>query len=308
MRPCNKKRSCGSDSNNDRKRRKIDTNHSNIIPHNSNNMNGNGIYYNAETTVQLANRLGVPVYAHKLVYHKVKWVDFMDNKNNLKNIDINAVEPNKDAFTLHHVLSKDECKLLIYLTEKHGYHPLGSTLKGKTNRTNTRVIIDDPSLSNLLFERVKSYLPSIYKIHGQIWKIHGLNSRFRFCKYKSGQQFKMHHDGRNGIKGQNIASFYTVNIYLNDGDKDFDGGRTIFYDKTAKHKDKQKYVESSAVIPSPGLFLVFNHYPNHYKHSGEVIKRGVKYIARTEAMYELIEGENHWKHKSELKKFKNRRY
>ena len=141
---------------------------------------------------------------------------------------------------MNNVLSPYECKLLIYLTEKHGYHPLYSALNGKTNRTNTRVIIDDQSLSNLCFQRIKSYLPSIYKINGQIWKIHGLNSRFRFCKYVKGQQFKIHHDGRNGIKGQNIASFYTINIYLNDGDNDFVGGKTIFYNFNNKYNKRNK--------------------------------------------------------------------
>ncbi len=124
------------------------------------------------------------------------------------------------------------------------------------------------------------FLPKTYKINGKIWKLCGLNSRIRFCKYTSGQHFDIHNDKRVELPNENKASFYTVNIYLNNGFMDFEGGRTIFYSSNSKWR------ESSHVIPIPGLALIFNHFPQKYKHSGEKIASGSKYIARTDVMYE----------------------
>ena len=98
------------------------------------------------------------------------------------------------------------------------------------------------------YERIKAFLPKQYKINGQLWKLHGLNERFRFCKYTENQQFNIHHDKK-------LASFYTVNIYLNDGNKEYIGGKTIFYNETKQ----AKYKQSSFVIG----------HPQKYKHSGE---------------------------------------
>ena len=96
MRACNKKRFCNfeNESNNNRKRSKNDN--SDIKQQEekkSDNMNNIAMDYDAETTVELANRLRVPVYAHKIVFHKAEWMKFMNNKYDLTKIDINAVEP-----------------------------------------------------------------------------------------------------------------------------------------------------------------------------------------------------------------------
>eukprot|EP01084_Bolivina_argentea_P057197 104549_1 len=302
------------DHSNDKKRRKL--NNKNALSNSKHELsdekkesNNSNLTYNCETTVALANRLQVPTYAHKIVFHQVNWIKYLNTKyNSSKYIQLEHIEPNKDAFILKNVLTKTECKTLIFLSESHGYCPIFSALNGKTNRTNTRMIINDKSLTNILFERIKIYLPNIYKVNGQTWQLVGLNERFRFCKYISNQQFKLHHDGRNGIKGQNIASFYTINIYLNNGNGNhFTGGNTIFYEYNKSNSNKNlKYKPSSFVTPESGLFLIFNHYPNHYKHSGDIIQNGTKYIARTEAMYKLIDGKNNWIHKKELRrKFKS---
>ena len=53
------------------------------------------------------------------------------------------------------------------------------------------------------------------------------SERFRWCKYVEGQKFGMHVDAR-FVRHAQEKSFYTVNVYLNDG-KDFEGGQTRFY-------------------------------------------------------------------------------
>eukprot|EP00483_Globobulimina_turgida_P005908 UN05918 len=144
------------DSNNhNKKRRKLNT----LKEEKNDEINDVKIDYNAETTVELANRLNVPTYAHKQVYHNVQWRQYLDIKyDSEKYIKLNGIETKKDAFFLENVLSKNECQTLIFLSESHGYCPLFSALNGKTNRTNTRMIIDDKSLSILLYERIKCYL------------------------------------------------------------------------------------------------------------------------------------------------------
>ena len=220
------------------------------------------------------------------VFHSVSWAKYMDD--DAKDIQFNRIEQNKDAFTLSHVFSKNDCNKLIHLSECHGYSMLVGASRGKKYRTNTRMITDDESLCDLLFERIKQFLPKTYKIHGQRWKLCGLNQRFRFCKYTQGQQFEMHCDKRAvcpQYTAEHKASFYTVNIYLNDGLLDYKGGKTLFFNRD--YSTGRKWKESSYVIGRPGLALIFNHYPQRYQHSGQQLVSGTKYIFRSDVIYRL---------------------
>ena len=77
----------------------------------------------------------------------------------------------------------------------------------------------------------------------------GLNERFIFCRYCPGQNFETHSNGQ-CEKNENEKSFYTVNIYLNDGMEDFKGGRTLFYSTSEWFVLKQP---DDAVIATPGI-------------------------------------------------------
>eukprot|EP00483_Globobulimina_turgida_P005254 UN05264 len=112
----------------------------------------------------------------------------------------------------------------------------------------------------------------------------GLNERFRCCKYVKGQLFGMHCDARY-FRHSKEKSFYTVNIYLNDGRKDFTGGRTCFFNP---NKKTYQYEMSAFVVASPGLALIFNQWPERIEHNGEVLTDGVKYLMRTDVMYKDI--------------------
>ena len=178
-------------------------------------------------------------------------------------------------FTVDNVLSKDECKQLIEFIEEEGPKsaPI-TTRKGFIHkpevRNNTRVIIDDQDRANKLFGKIKDFLPE--KIWD--WKLIGLNERFRFYKYVPGQYFKWHFDGafeRSPI----VASQLTVLIYLNG---DCEGGETQFAD------------DIQGVIPEAGKMLVFSH---PIRHQGCEVLSGVKYVLRTDVMYQkILPGEN----------------
>ena len=141
------------------------------------------LVYNPITTEELAYQ--THQYASH-VYHSVSWSKYMNQhfkQKHLSKIQLRILERNKDAFTLSNVFSVQECQKMIYLSECHGYVQLLSASKGKTFRTNTRVIIEDKSLAQLLYHRIKMFLPTTYKMYGKVWEIDGLNGRFRFCKW-----------------------------------------------------------------------------------------------------------------------------
>ena len=128
-------------------------------------------------------------------------------------------------FVLHDFLSAEECERFIARSEEAGYGdaPI-STGAGfvmrKDIRNNDRVMIDDPALAALLWERARSFMPPNW--FG--WEPVGLNERFRYYRYDPGQQFAPHTDGYfqrdNGERSQ-----FTFMVYLNDG---CEGGETLF--------------------------------------------------------------------------------
>ena len=232
-----------------------------------------------ETTMMLAERLNINPYA---VIHDVNWKEILQSSLDHTNwkFDHNAIKKlrGREAWTIQ-VLSELECKKLIQLTEKLGYVDVGFD---KEYRSNTRVQINDKLLTQMLYDRIKLCCPQTLDLDDQKWKICGLNERFRFCRYCSGQKFETHLDGQYE-KNKNERSFYTVNIYLNDGMKDFKGGRTLFHSTSEWFVLKE---HDDAIIATPGLALIFNQYPSEIHHSGEKIDDGIKYIMRTDVMYE----------------------
>ncbi len=241
-----------------------------------------------ETTMALSMRTGRAVQS---VFHNVNWSGIFDenifpNTSNWK-FDPKSktfVEKPKDAFTIQ-CFSPQESKKLIQLCELYGFEDCGYP---KGYRSNTRLIVQDQAFADALYERIKVVCPKLYKNDNTHfitrWEICGLNERFRCCKYVKGQRFGTHCDAR-FLRSGKEKSFYTVNIYLNDGKKDFKGGRTCFFNP---NKETYQYAMSASVTASPGLALIFNQWPEHIEHNGEVVTDGVKYLMRTDVMYKDI--------------------
>lgn len=203
-------------------------------------------------------------------YMKPPTKSWFDIKNELKKeITKENILGESGAFILRNVLSPEECEFYIKETEKigyedcHGYHP--------KYRSNKRIIICDENLAEIVYERVKKFLPEEYEYNDQNWTIQGMNERFRWCRYFPGQHFGAHFDGF-FQRNKDERSFYTFMIYLNG---DFEGGATNFLDESSKkitHK----------VQPEAGLTLLF---PHQMFHEGEVLKTDKKYICRSDIMY-----------------------
>ena len=148
----------------------------------------------------------------------------------------------KFRFTLENFLTPEECKAFIERSEAIGYEESKIRVRfgadvtevmNKDVRDNERVIFDDIELAASLFERVKQYLPQELD-ETKEWELLGLNERFRFYRYKDGQQFKQHKDGA-FVRNENEISKVTMILYLNE---DFEGGEFeyIFNDETIKIK------------------------------------------------------------------------
>jgi len=128
-------------------------------------------------------------------------------------------------------------------------------------RNNDRIIFDDITLAEKFYHRAKEMLPEIFD---DMWKLKGLNERFRFYRYKPSQYFKWHRDG-SYIRYHNEMSLLTFILYLNE---DFDGGLTEF--------------KWEKIQPKRGSVLVF---PHILLHQGTTVLSGTKYVLRTDIMY-----------------------
>jgi hypothetical protein len=60
----------------------------------------------------------------------------------------------KQCFLLHNVLSSEECEFLIRGTEKLGYEVMSEY--SSDYRSNTRLILDNPELTDVLWKRSQS--------------------------------------------------------------------------------------------------------------------------------------------------------
>jgi hypothetical protein len=170
-----------------------------------------------------------------------------------------------EVFTVSGFLSLAECDSYVAFSESCGFGeaPINTSFGPamiKDVRNNSRVLVDIPSLAQFVWERAKLYAPAT--LAGQ--RAVGVNERFRFYRYDPGQTFRWHRDGY-FERDNRERSRLTLMIYLND---DFEGGQTRF--------------EHTVIQPRKGMALCFAH---RLLHEGAEVKRGRKYVMRTDVMY-----------------------
>ncbi len=207
--------------------------------------------------------------------------------NLLNPTDINVPErwercfaaPYRDIFEVKHFFSMCECRALIAACKNIGFE---SVNYDEQYRSNDRIMIQSEFMRKALYVRVQKLanLPCVIadpQDPNYEWKLCGVNPQIRFCRYKPQQHFSAHVDGC-FIESLNVKSFYTLNVYLN---ARFKGGSTRFFlDPTNALNITHK------VIPSTGTALLFDHQTKSYSHDGAVVLKGVKYLFRTDIMYQ----------------------
>lgn len=173
----------------------------------------------------------------------------------------------EQIFLLKDFWSVEKCIALIERSEQIGYEQAlidgdnGQVLAEEV-RNNQRILFTDIALRDQIWSEVKEFAPQ--KIGNSI--AIGLNEMFRFYKYQPGQLFKKHRD-QSFMRNESEASYYTLLIYLNN---EFEGGTTTFNNIT--------------INPKTGACLIFLH---DLEHEGAIITEGVKYVLRTDIMYQF---------------------
>ncbi len=180
----------------------------------------------------------------------------------------------KKLTLIHNVFNDIECNDMIEYSESIGFKQASSYIDkyGKEHvfseiRKSLRCMVDDDKFPNILYERIKHVIPKYYDNK----KFSHINKRLRFLKYECSDHFAIHQDKH--YKDDINISLITVLIYLNES---YIGGHTKFY---TSEKDNICY----NVIPHIGLVCLMDQ---NILHSVPKIENGIKYVMRTELMYE----------------------
>ncbi|MDB2705070.1 2OG-Fe(II) oxygenase [Pseudomonadota bacterium] len=218
----------------------------------------------------------------------------------IKNIERRELLQVPGAFQLLNVLSKDECDRLISISEQLEFLPDAAVSLPRSVRHNDSLTwIVDEKTDDTIWQRIAPLMDDRQAIFNGS-KALGLNARFRFYRYSPDDYFKPHSDGSwpgsRIIDGELVTNAYpdrysqmTALILLSE---DFLGGATRFMvnaddpTKPAGAGDKVSHVD----IRTPaGSILCFPHgmHPLHCVHSSVPITEGIKYIIRTDVLFEL---------------------
>jgi hypothetical protein len=198
----------------------------------------------------------------------------------------------KNGFYIDNFLSSQECEFYCQQTEKIGYKSIEQDYP-TTYRSCERVCLLSRDFSDLIWKRLNPHLtkldvdkkkPMDFSSQG-VWKPQGINECIKFSKYHVGHHFKPHLDGL-FTPTPMVATVMTILIYLND---DFEGGKTNFVKMPQggilKFLENTNYEITESYTPKRGSALVFS---GDVLHEGEIITKGVKYIIRTEILFEKI--------------------
>jgi len=183
------------------------------------------------------------------------------------------------ARVVRNVLDEEGCAALLAKVNEKGFTPallnvgMGWQQLMPEVRDGHRIIVDSPELAAWLLEVLRPHLPAQLP-NGM--RLAGLNERCRFLCYTPGQMFEEHVDGcyrrPSGHPLAGDCSKVTVQLYLHDVPSE-NGGATTFFPGRPSSVSHQ---------PEAGSVLLFSQ---DLLHEGSLVRRGLKYTLRTEAMY-----------------------
>ncbi|WP_052248926.1 2OG-Fe(II) oxygenase [Leisingera sp. ANG-Vp] len=179
------------------------------------------------------------------------------------------------VFEAAEFVSVDFCKEMIAKAQSVGFEKATiSTERGieavPEIRNNDRVIFDDPGLADSMWCKIKPSFSAPFKDSVAV----RLNERFRLYRYHPGQFFDWHQDGEY-CSADGAVSRFTMMVYLNEG---FEGGGTSFADVFSPFR-----FSDFTIRPATGKALFFHH---QLSHRGDPVRSGVKYVLRTDVMFE----------------------
>ncbi|KAH7200817.1 hypothetical protein BKA60DRAFT_601012 [Fusarium oxysporum] len=152
--------------------------------------------------------------------------------------------------------------------------------------------IVDKTFHDTLWSRIQPFVP--VSMNGRLAR--GINRRFRVYRYVPGAEYRAHIDGAwppSGITKEDKyvyddspaekkqSSLFTFLIYLN---QDFEGGETTYFLPAAREGILNAY----PVRPVMGGAAIFPHGEiNATLHEGTGVRKGAKYVIRTEIEYDV---------------------
>ena len=204
------------------------------------------------------------------------------------------------AFQLFDVLTSDECKRLVELTEVLGYlEDAAVSLPRSVRHNDNATWVADDETNRIIWDRCAAQLQDDEGILSGKAAL-GINSRFRFYRYGPGDYFAPHTDGAwpgsRVVNGKLIANAYddrfsqlSMLLFLSDGYK---GGATQFLVSRSDPSMPARTSEDMNVVnvntPLGGvLWFPHGNHPLHCLHASQKIISGHKYIIRTDVLFEL---------------------
>lgn len=189
-------------------------------------------------------------------------------------------DPGGTCYLIRDALDPATCATLIAEAEARGFRSAASAYP-PSYRTNDRQVLDDPDLARRLLARCAALLPEQLEADGARWRLDGLNTRLRLCRYGVGQAFGRHRDGVHH-EGPDRRSMLTFMVYLNDAAA-FGDGHTRFF--ASRAEDAPITLQ---IAPRAGTLIVFDH---SLWHDGEALSRGTKYVLRSDIMYRRVDSD-----------------
>mmetsp|Transcript_52693 Transcript_52693/g.112445 ORF Transcript_52693/g.112445 Transcript_52693/m.112445 type:complete len:706 (+) Transcript_52693:108-2225(+) len=218
--------------------------------------------------------------------------------SNISRTTIPGLTEGVPGMTFHGALGPKECKALIsaFPKEGAGYMPGDRVAElYRDRKVKARVLAQDDKLAEVLFERLRDYLPQELD-GGSLYRI---NPNFRFIHYETGGHHSTHIDGREpGVPrfdenvGGYVQSRLTLQVYLNTHGSDFSGGE--FEIVAPDPSDESRTNVRHTIRPSAGDAVVFyqerltppSAYPPYeLQHEGSDVTSGEKFACRTMVDY-----------------------
>ena len=217
---------------------------------------------------------------------------------------------------IDNVLSKAQCDEIVSTSKEQYFQDMSNKYNPKTRRNNSRLLVIDQGLSEILWNRLESVISKLIEkydipcrplgfdvLRGN-WELAGMNNAIRINKYSRMKRefFAPHKDAQYCPSGDERSVFSLV-IYLNQG---FKGGETCFYfpkDSTLQtkgltieeeikvHGGLEEGFDHVKVTPSTGSAVLFSQ--NTLHESLPMITRsskvGYKVILKTDVMLKRTE-------------------
>ncbi|CAB9498127.1 Oxidoreductase, 2OG-Fe(II) oxygenase family [Seminavis robusta] len=207
------------------------------------------------------------------------------------------------AFQILNVFSKEETQRMVDKFEELGFTEDAAVSLPRSVRHNSNLnwIADDRTLE-IIWDRCKDFFSDDNDEGGvnNDKKPLGLNGKFRVYRYEPNDFFKIHTDGSwpgsRVVNGKMVVnsfvdrwSMYSFLVFLS---QDFEGGETEFlvnkFNLALPARNMQE-AETIGIRTPVGGVLCFPHgeHPLHCLHASATITKGVKYIIRSDVLFEL---------------------